>query len=102
MIPRSKYNYAPIIFGLAFSALAGSMAGATPDRAHEDVWIAHRIDPAPEPPKYGGYNSLAPGDFIAISRQNRVSVMVGERVLYSAEPGTSNNLAAAMIVAPGE
>jgi flagellar motor switch protein FliM len=46
--------------------------------------------------------SLAPGDFIAISRQNRVSVMVGERVLYNAEPGTSNNLAAAMIVAPGE
>jgi flagellar motor switch protein FliM len=46
--------------------------------------------------------SLAPGDFIAISRQNRVNVMVGERVLYSAEPGTSNSLAAAMIVAPGE
>ena len=46
--------------------------------------------------------SLAPGDFIAISRQNRVNVMVGDRVLYSAEPGTSNGLAAAMVVASGE
>jgi flagellar motor switch protein FliM len=46
--------------------------------------------------------SLAPGDFIAISRQNRVNIMVGDRVLYSAEPGTSNGLAAAMIVASGD
>lgn len=43
--------------------------------------------------------NLAPGDFIPITRRNEVSVMVGERVLYIAEPGTSNGQAAAQVVA---
>jgi len=45
---------------------------------------------------------LAPGDFIPMSRHNRVNVMVGDRVLYTAEPGTSNGQSAAMVVATGE
>ncbi len=46
--------------------------------------------------------ALAPGDFIPMNRQNRVCVMVGDRVLYTAEPGTSNGLAAAKVIAVGE
>lgn len=44
--------------------------------------------------------ALQPGDFIPINRNNRVAVMVGERVLHSAEPGASNGQAAAKLVAP--
>jgi flagellar motor switch protein FliM len=45
--------------------------------------------------------SFAPGDFIPINRRNEVSVIVGERVLYMAEPGTSNGQAAAKVIARG-
>jgi flagellar motor switch protein FliM len=44
--------------------------------------------------------ALQAGDFIPISRNNRVNVMVGERVLHIAEPGASNGLAAAKLLAP--
>jgi len=44
--------------------------------------------------------ALAPGDFIAINRPNTVNVMVGNRVLYSAESTTSNGFAAVKVVAP--
>jgi len=45
---------------------------------------------------------LAPGDFIPMARHDRVHVMVGERVLYSAEPGAAEGRAAAKVVAAGE
>ena len=44
--------------------------------------------------------ALQPGDFIPINRNNRVALMVGERVLHIAEPGASNGLAAAKLLAP--
>jgi flagellar motor switch protein FliM len=43
--------------------------------------------------------ALAPGDFIAINRRNKVNVMVGNRVMYSAESTTSNGFAAVKVVA---
>ncbi len=46
---------------------------------------------------FGELIALAPGDFIPIGVHNTVQVMAGRRVVYLAEPGTSNGLAAAKI-----
>ncbi len=48
---------------------------------------------------FGELVSLAPGDFIPVSNQNKVILMVDERPLYLAEPGISNGMAAAKVVA---
>ena len=48
---------------------------------------------------FGELVSLAPGDFIPVSNQNKVVLMVDERPLYQAEPGISNGMAAAKVVA---
>jgi len=48
---------------------------------------------------FGELIALAPGDFIPIGVHNTVQVMAGRRVLYLAEPGTSNGLAAAKVSA---
>jgi len=42
--------------------------------------------------------SLRPGDFIPISSQERVMLMVDEQPIYVAEPGTANGMAAAKII----
>jgi len=42
--------------------------------------------------------SLQPGDFIPVSGQNRVVLMVDEQPIYLAEPGTANGMAAAKIL----
>ena len=47
---------------------------------------------------FGELAVLQPGDFIPMNAQNRVQVVVGNRTLYHAEPGTSNGLAAAKVV----
>ncbi len=48
---------------------------------------------------FGELVSLAPGDFIPVSNQSKVVLMVDERPLYQAEPGISNGMAAAKVVA---
>lgn len=48
---------------------------------------------------FGELVSLAPGDFIPVSNQSKVVLMVDERPLYAAEPGISNGMAAAKVVA---
>ncbi len=47
--------------------------------------------------RFSDLMNLAPGDFIPINRRNEVSIVVGERLLYRAEPGTSEGQAAAKI-----
>lgn len=42
--------------------------------------------------------SLQPGDFIPVSSQDRIVLMVDEQPIYVAEPGTSNGMAAAKII----
>ena len=47
---------------------------------------------------FGELAALQVGDFIPMNAQNRVQVVVGNRSLYLAEPGTSNGLAAAKVI----
>jgi len=75
------------------------MAGATPEQARENVWIAHRINPAPEPPKYGGYNSLVPGDFDQDGNMDILSIGGSKHdapaevlILWGPEAGEARNL----------
>ena len=47
---------------------------------------------------FGELMSLQAGDFIPISNQNKISLMIDEHKLYIAEPGVSNGMSAAKVV----
>ncbi len=54
-------RFFPLFFLLAFLVTTKIQVLATTPT--QSPWIMHRIDPAPEPAKYGAYNSLGSADF---------------------------------------